>query len=58
MEKVVAVVNNRIITLSEFNQELEEVVVNPEAEVNVREILDAMIDRILLDQQAAARKYQ
>ena len=56
VEKVVAVVNNRIITLSELNQELEEVVVNPEAEVNVREVLDAMIDRILLDQQAAARK--
>ena len=56
VEKVVAVVNNRIVTLSELNQELEEVVVNPEAEVNVREVLDAMIDRILLDQQAAARK--
>ena len=56
VEKVVAVVNNRIITLSELNQELKEVVVNPEVEVNVREVLDAMIDRILLDQQAAARK--
>ena len=56
VEKVVAVVNDRIITLSELNQELKEVVVNPEAEVNVREVLDAMIDRILLDQQAAARK--
>lgn len=56
VEKVVAVVNDRIITLSEFNQELKEVVVNPEAEVNVREVLDAMIDRILLDQQAAAKK--
>ena len=56
VEKVVAVVNNRIITLSELNQELKKVVVNPEAQVNVREVLDAMIDRILLDQQAAARK--
>ncbi|MCY4379358.1 MAG: peptidylprolyl isomerase [Candidatus Dadabacteria bacterium] len=56
VEKVVAVVNNRIITLSELNQELKEVVVNPEVEVNVREVLAAMIDRILLDQQAAARK--
>ncbi len=56
VEKIVAVVNDRIITLSEFNQELKEVVINPEAEVNVSEVLDAMIDRILLDQQAAARK--
>ena len=56
VEKVVAVVNNRIITLSEFDQELKEVVINPEAEVDVREVLDAMIDRVLLDQQAAARK--
>ncbi len=56
VEKVVAVVNDRIITLSEFNQELKEVVVNPEAEVNVHNVLDAMVDRILLDQQAAARK--
>ena len=56
VEKVVAVVNNRIVTLSELDQELKEVVVNPEAEVDVREVLDAMIDRILLDQQAAARK--
>jgi peptidyl-prolyl cis-trans isomerase SurA len=56
VEKVVAVVNDRIVTLSEFNQELKEVVVNPDAEVNVHDILDAMVDRILLDQQAAARK--
>lgn len=56
VEKVVAVVNDRIITLSEFNQELKEVVVNPDAEVNVHNVLDAMVDRILLDQQAAARK--
>lgn len=56
VEKVVAVVNNRIITLSELDQELKEVVINPEAEVDVREVLDAMIDRVLLDQQAAARK--
>ena len=56
VEKVVAVVNDRIITLSELNQELKEVVVNPDAEVNVHNVLDAMVDRILLDQQAAARK--
>ncbi len=56
VEKVVAVVNNRIITLSELDRELKEVVINPEAEVDVREVLDAMIDRVLLDQQAAARK--
>lgn len=56
VEKVVAVVNDRIVTLSEFNQELKEVVVNPDAEVNVHDVLDAMVDRILLDQQAAARK--
>ena len=55
-EKVVAVVNNRIITLSELHQEIKDVRTNPEAEINSREALDAMIDRILLDQQAAARK--
>lgn len=56
VEKVVAVVNSRIITLSELNQEIKDVVTNPEAEIDAREVLDAMIDRILLDQQAAARK--
>ncbi|MXW23040.1 MAG: hypothetical protein F4X55_01235 [Candidatus Dadabacteria bacterium] len=56
VEKVVAVVNNRIITLSELNQEIKDVTINPEAEINSSEVLDAMIDRILLDQQAAARK--
>ena len=56
VEKVVAVVNSRIITLSELQQEIKDVVTNPEAEINAREVLDAMIDRILLDQQAAARK--
>ena len=55
-EKVVAVVNNRIITLSELHQEIKDVRTNPEAEINSREVLDTMIDRILLDQQAAARK--
>ena len=56
VEKVVAVVNSRIITLSELNQEIKDVVTNPEAEIDAREVLDAMVDRILLDQQAAARK--
>ena len=56
VEKVVAVVNSRIVTLSELRQEIKDVTINPEAEVNAREVLDAMIDRILLDQQAAARK--
>ena len=56
VEKVVAVVNNRIITLSELNQEIKDVTINPEVEPNPSEVLDAMIDRILLDQQAAARK--
>ena len=56
VEKVVAVVNNRIITLSELRQEIKDVRTNPEAEINSRKVLDAMIDRILLDQQAAARK--
>ncbi len=55
-EKVVAVVNNRIITLSELHQEIKDVRTNPEAEITSREVLDAMIDRILLDQQAVARK--
>lgn len=56
VEKVVAVVNSRIITLSELQQEIKDVVTNPETEINARDVLDAMIDRILLDQQAAARK--
>ena len=56
VEKVVAVVNNRIITLSELNQEIKDVTINPEAEISSSEVLDAMIDRILLDQQAAAKK--
>ena len=56
VEKVVAVVNSRIITLSELQREIKDVATNPEAEINAREVLDAMIDRILLDQQAAARK--
>lgn len=56
VEKIVAVVNSRIITLSELNQEIKDVTISPEAEINAREVLDAMIDRILLDQQAAARK--
>ena len=56
VEKVVAVVNDRIITLSELNQEIEDVTINPEAEISSSEVLDAMIDRILLDQQAAAKK--
>ena len=56
MEKIVAVVNSRVITLSELNQEIKDVTLNPEAEINAREVLDAMIDRVLLDQQAAARK--
>ncbi len=56
VEKVVAVVNSRIVTLSELHEELKEVKTVPDAEVDVREVLDAMVDRILLDQQAAARK--
>jgi len=56
VEKVVAIVNNRIITLSELHQEINNVTIDPEAEINVREVLDAMVDRILLDQQATARK--
>ncbi len=56
VEKVVAVVNDRVVTLSEFHEELREVTMVPEAEVDVHEVLDAMVDRILLDQQAAARK--
>ena len=56
VEKVVAVVNSRIITLGELNQEIRDVTINPEAKINSSEVLDAMIDRILLDQQAAARK--
>ena len=56
VEKVVAVVNDRIVTLSELRQEIKDVATSPEAEIDAREVLDAMIDRILLDQQAAARK--
>lgn len=56
VEKVVAVVNSRIITLSELHQEIKDVTINPEVKISTREVLDAMIDRILLDQQAAARK--
>ena len=56
VEKVVAVVNDRIVTLSELRQEIKDVAKSPEAEIDAREVLDAMIDRILLDQQAAARK--
>ena len=56
VEKVVAVVNDRIVTLSELNEEIREVTTVPGAQADAQEVLDAMVDRILLDQQAAARK--
>ncbi|MCY4262730.1 MAG: hypothetical protein OXC97_05395, partial [Candidatus Dadabacteria bacterium] len=56
VEKVVAVVNDSIVTLSELNEEIREITTAPAVQVDVQEVLDAMVDRILLDQQAAARK--
>ncbi|MCY3625983.1 MAG: peptidylprolyl isomerase [Candidatus Dadabacteria bacterium] len=56
VEKVVAVVNDRIVTLSELNKEIREITTVPGAQADVQEVLDAMVDRILLDQQAAVRK--
>ncbi len=56
VEKVVAVVNDRIITLSELEQEIEDITVNPENPVDPQQALQAMIDRILIEQQATARR--
>ena len=56
VEKVVAVVNDSVVTLSELSKEIKEVTTVPGAQADVHEVLDAMVDRILLDQQAAARK--
>ncbi len=56
VEKVVAVVNERIIMLSELHEEIESVTLSPEIEVKAKEVLNAMIDRTLLEQEAAKRK--
>ncbi len=56
VEKVVAVVNERIITLSELQQEIGDLTVKPENPVDPQDALQAMVDRILIEQQAAARR--
>ena len=55
VEKVVAVVNERTVTLSELREDIRDSARNP-SEVDGKEALDEMIDRILLDHQAFARK--
>ena len=55
VEKVVAVVNERVITLSELRRDIRDSA-RDLSQVDGEKALDEMIDRILLDQQAFARK--
>lgn len=56
VEKVVAVVNNRIMTLSELQQEMKTAALDPASEEHRSAALEGMIDRALIDQLAAERK--
>lgn len=55
VEKVVAVVNERTVTLSELREDIRGSARDP-SRVDGEKALDEMIDRILLDQQAFSRK--
>lgn len=56
VEKIVAVVNDRIVTLSELRQEMKSAGLDPASEDQRSAALEGMIDRVLVDQQAAERK--